>query len=415
MDKFIISVILIQMLLEIDNQTINKNTKYGLIGFGSPIIDNVLEADKDLELSNQIKQKLNYHMSGVFPVEFYQSVLNSQHNIRLLGGSALNSIRVASFLLKKYKNLENEGNINFKNIEQTNNDSQLAFIGSIGKDKDGQWITQELENEGVSFLSESFEKERTSTVIVLVENKERSFYSDLGSSSLITLNHFKVNESILKNSKIFYADAYLIGKRFDVFEYVFKTFYSENILLSLSTASDFIVRDNADKILELLPYIDILFINLEELSTLRNAMKLNNLNDNEFFNHISLNIDKVNKLKKRIFINTRGNQSSLIYEADFKEGNAKLYTVPVIDLDKRLIIDTNGAGDSFSGGFLAGLLMNFSIQDSAKFGNCVASEIIQLKGFQIPHDMNCAKTSDQFNVNVSIEIFDNFITKKDDL
>jgi sugar/nucleoside kinase (ribokinase family) len=251
-------------------------------------------------------------------------------------------------------------------------------------------------------------------VIVLVEQQERTFFSDLGSSSLITLNHFRNSEDIFKNSKIFYADAYLIGKRYDLFEYVFKNFYNDSILLALSAASEYIVRDNAEKLIELLPYLDIFFINLEELRVLRKAMNMDNLNDDDFFYYLSVKTGKANKVKKRVFINTRGNNASLIYELDFNSNSGLAYTVPVVPLDKKYIIDTNGAGDSYSGGFLAGILMDYSIQDSAKFGNCVAAEVIQLKGFQIPEKFKCFKSSNEFNVEVQTEIIENLDNRKDE-
>jgi len=44
------------------------------------------------------------------------------------------------------------------------------------------------------------------------------------------------------------------------------------------------------------------------------------------------------------------------------------------------IVDLNGAGDSFCGGFLAGLVKNKSIEDCIRAGHYVASVTIRSSG-----------------------------------
>ena len=48
------------------------------------------------------------------------------------------------------------------------------------------------------------------------------------------------------------------------------------------------------------------------------------------------------------------------------------------------IVDTNGAGDAFVGGFLAQLAKNKSIEDCVKCGIWAATEIIQRSGCTFP-------------------------------
>jgi adenosine kinase len=48
------------------------------------------------------------------------------------------------------------------------------------------------------------------------------------------------------------------------------------------------------------------------------------------------------------------------------------------------IVDTNGAGDAFVGGFLAQLSKKKSIEECVKCGNWAATEIIQRSGCTFP-------------------------------
>jgi len=54
------------------------------------------------------------------------------------------------------------------------------------------------------------------------------------------------------------------------------------------------------------------------------------------------------------------------------------------DIRTTNIVDTNGAGDAFAGGFLAYYTNGYSIEKSMKAGHMAASVIIQKRGCDIP-------------------------------
>lgn len=59
-------------------------------------------------------------------------------------------------------------------------------------------------------------------------------------------------------------------------------------------------------------------------------------------------------------------------------------TYPIVKLDKAKIVDTNGAGDAYVGGFLAGLAKRKGVADCHKAGAYAAYEIIQQSGCACP-------------------------------
>lgn len=65
-----------------------------------------------------------------------------------------------------------------------------------------------------------------------------------------------------------------------------------------------------------------------------------------------------------------------------KDGAVTLYEVPAVPAEQ--IVDTNGAGDAFVGGFLAAFLKSQSIADCCKAGNFSASTIIRTSGTALP-------------------------------
>ena len=53
-------------------------------------------------------------------------------------------------------------------------------------------------------------------------------------------------------------------------------------------------------------------------------------------------------------------------------------------LDKKDLVDTNGAGDAFVGGFLSRLSMGADLATCVAAGNYAARQIIQVSGCKIP-------------------------------
>jgi adenosine kinase len=334
-----------------------------IIGFGSPIVDAVLNYDDNPELSEQIKKTFNYHMDKDFPVEFYNQVLNAPEVRTFLGGSAMNTIRLVKNLLKQ---------------------EEVMYVGSIGKDQNGNFISKSLEKEGVIFQKEMIDKYNTSTVIVLVHDTDRAFYSDLASSNKISLEHFTGLYKEIQNSRVFYADAYILGTRKDIFNYVYKTHYQDNTILSIGLASEHIVRDNCESLLSLMPYFDLIFCNKIEIETFKNCLNKSHMDNFDFLKEL-MQMDKMNKNKQRVIVMTQSTEDTIIAVNNFNDTNdVELITVPVNAIEKAHIVDTNGAGDAFSAGFLAGYLEGYSYTEAAMIGNYIAGKVIKLKGFQIP-------------------------------
>jgi adenosine kinase len=59
---------------------------------------------------------------------------------------------------------------------------------------------------------------------------------------------------------------------------------------------------------------------------------------------------------------------------------------PVEKLPKELLVDTNGAGDAFVGGFLSQLVQGKSVDECVRAGHYAARVIIQRSGCTFPKE-----------------------------
>lgn len=68
-------------------------------------------------------------------------------------------------------------------------------------------------------------------------------------------------------------------------------------------------------------------------------------------------------------------------------GKAEVATFPVKQLDEKELKDTNGAGDAFTGGFLAMYIHNKPLETCIECAIYCATECIKLQGCTLPKTM----------------------------
>ena len=66
-------------------------------------------------------------------------------------------------------------------------------------------------------------------------------------------------------------------------------------------------------------------------------------------------------------------------------GHRKIEVVP---LPKEEVVDTNGAGDSFVGGFISGIYDGLDVDNCVKRGNKIACEVVKRSGCTFPENFS---------------------------
>merc|ERR1712083_563155 len=84
------------------------------------------------------------------------------------------------------------------------------------------------------------------------------------------------------------------------------------------------------------------------------------------------------KGRKRTVVITQGCDPTIVCV------NGRVTEHPVLKLPKEKLVDTNGAGDSYVGGFLAGLSKGLPVAECCKAGAYAASVIVQQSGCTFP-------------------------------
>lgn len=96
---------------------------------------------------------------------------------------------------------------------------------------------------------------------------------------------------------------------------------------------------------------------------------------------------KKNKNKKRVVVITWGPNPAYVCQYDFVKNKMTFRGIfPPNDIPDDKVIDTNGAGDAFAGGFLSRYVKGKSLNEAISAGHWAAGQIIQARGCQFPQD-----------------------------
>lgn len=125
--------------------------------------------------------------------------------------------------------------------------------------------------------------------------------------------------------------------------------------------------------MDAMPYVDIIFGNEVEATTFASEQNFGTTDLKEIALKMC-SLPKQNEKRGRVVVLTQGSDAVLLVE------NNKVIEIPVEKLDEDKIIDTNGAGDAFVGGFLAQLVQKKPLETCVRCGIWAARQIIQRSG-----------------------------------
>uniref|UniRef100_A0A915D2Y1 adenosine kinase n=1 Tax=Ditylenchus dipsaci TaxID=166011 RepID=A0A915D2Y1_9BILA len=149
----------------------------------------------------------------------------------------------------------------------------------------------------------------------------------------------------------------------------------ENKYFVMNLAAPFVSEFYSTPLNAALPYVDILFANEEEVEA---YSKTNQLGTTDL-KGIALKIadmEKINKNHPRMVIVTQGPGSVIVAS----KGTTQEFDVPAVEN----IVDTNGAGDAFCGGFLAEFVRGSPLEKCINCACHAAATVIQHQGCTFP-------------------------------
>jgi len=148
----------------------------------------------------------------------------------------------------------------------------------------------------------------------------------------------------------------------------------------LNISAPFIAQFFSAQLKEILPYTDIVIGNESEAEAYATANGLPDAKDLSAIAKSIALLPKANSQRGRIVVFTQGAKETVLVTAD--QPDAKIFPVNALEDDQ--IVDTNGAGDAFAGGFLGAIVAGKDLEASVLAGHALARACVQQVGPQYP-------------------------------
>lgn len=318
--------------------TSNLSTQYDVYGIGNALVDIVTEVDADFFEKNEVEKGLMTLVDEKRQLHLMKAI--DMKRSKMSGGGSAGNTVVA--------------------VNQFGGKSFYSCL--VAKDELGKFFLDDLKRNGVdtNITHERCPDGHTGRCLVMTSpDAERTMNTFLGVSSFLSPEH--VDETAIKNSSYVYLEGYLVSspKGLEAMKEAKRIAERNKISTALTFSDPSMTKYFAKQMEEIVgASVDLLFCNEEEAMIFTGT------------NSTSEAREKLKQVARRFAI-TLGANGALIFDGD---------TFIQIEPYKVRAIDTNGAGDMFSGAFLYGITHGHSYAEAGKLASLASSRVVSQFG-----------------------------------
>jgi len=291
----------------------------------------------------------------------YEDIIKNHSAKFVPGGAAQNTARGAQYILPP---------------------SSVVYIGCIGSDHYGDQLLHAVHKAGLHVEYRRDESQPTGRCAVIITGHDRSLVTDLAAANCYKVEHLKQHWSLVQSAQIFYVGGYHLTVCPEAIEELGKEAVRDNKVFALSLSAPFIPAVFKSQLAAVMGYCDYLFGNEAEAGVYAESQGWSKgLKMEEIVMKIANLEGKVNEKRKRVVVITRGKEDTFVGV----QGEEKVKEYSVERIDEKEIADTNGAGDAFAGGFLAGLVEGKDLDTCVKMASWLAKLSLTQTGADYPH------------------------------
>ncbi|MEN8228672.1 MAG: adenosine kinase [Bacteroidota bacterium] len=232
---------------------------------------------------------------------------------------------------------------------------ETGFVGSVGNDDMGRFFKKDMEVNKIHPILFRSMNETGRAMALISSDFERTFATYLGAAVDLTVED--ITHDIFEGYEYFYVEGYLVQNR-EMIEKAMRLASDANLKVCLDLASYNIVAENDLFFQSLISkYVDILFANEEEIKG------LNGKSPEEGAMEIRDQVEHV--------------VIKMGAEGSFCVSGEDMVRIGVRPSNP---IDTTGAGDLYSAGFIYGHMKGLPPETCGKMGAILAGRVIEMIG-----------------------------------
>ncbi len=331
-----------------------------ILGIGNPLLDISADVGQEMLVKYDVQMN-NAILAEAKHMPIYDELIKNFPVQYIAGGATQNSIRVAQWMLKA---------------------GSTGYMGAVGQDEYGETLEKCAAQDGVKVHYMKNAEVGTGTCAVLIKEQERSLIANLSAANTFHVDHLDTPTAVemVDRAKLFYMAGFFLTVSVDSILKIGKHAVENNKIVALNLSAPFIPQFFGDQLAATIPYADFVFGNETEAVAYGEAMGFGKDIPTIMLKLAAL--PKASGARRRTVVITQGSEPTLVAT------DGAVESFPVDLLDKELIVDTNGAGDAFVGGFIARLVEGKPVSECVRSGTFSARTIIQFSGCAFPKDCN---------------------------
>jgi sugar/nucleoside kinase (ribokinase family) len=166
-------------------------------------------------------------------------------------------------------------------LENKENIGELTgLLGSVGNDFYGDLYADLLQKENIVPLFEKYDDIITGLCCVFCHNRDRGHITDLGASTLISIEFVQRIWEEIKNVKLIYTELFILKHRKNIVYLLAESSLNDDKIFGFNLPSSYFIETYFQDILNLIEYADVLFANAAEailFSSLLGLVRIKNL------------------------------------------------------------------------------------------------------------------------------------------
>ncbi|KAF8644237.1 hypothetical protein AX16_008592, partial [Volvariella volvacea WC 439] len=289
----------------------------------------------------------------------YDEIVREHKVTYVAGGAAQNAARGAAYVLPP---------------------GSVVYTGCVGDDDLAEQLKAANKREGLDQVYQVKKGEKTGACAVVITGQHRSLVTTLRSAEKFEQAHLDSPEvaPLIDNAKVFYVEGYFITHGASILLNLAKRSSEAGKTFVLNFSAPFIAQFFNAQLSEVIPYTDIIICNEAEAETWAVTNNHPTPKDLSAIAKTVARLPKHNTARPRVVVFTQGPRHTIMAVGDQEE--TKIF--PVQALTPEQIVDTNGAGDAFTGGFLGAYVAGKSLDEAVLVGHKLGSMCVQLVGPQ---------------------------------
>ncbi|KAJ7147976.1 Ribokinase-like protein [Mycena filopes] len=332
---------------------------FPLFCIGNPLLD--MQVTQGESLLAKYELKANDAILAEAKHESIYGELVKEHKVTYVaGGASQNAARGAAYVLPP---------------------DSVVYTGCVGDDDLAEQLKAANRREGLREVYLVKKGEKTGACAVVITGQDRSLVTTLRAAEKWEKSHLEseVVAPLVEAAKVFYVEGFFLTHGVESIAYLSQKASAAGKVFAINFSAPFIPQFFGSQLQQIIPFCDIIIGNEAEAEAWASANGHPEPKNVTAVARSIASLPKSNASRPRIVIFTQGAESTVLVSSAEPDAPKVFAVQPLQAAD---IVDTNGAGDAFAGGFLGAYVAGKTLDECVEAGHKMGSMCVQQVGPQ---------------------------------